>query len=223
MRVLVFGASGMVGQAALTAAVRDPEVTEVVAVVRRPLGTRGADDPKVRQVQHTDFADVSALHDEFAGTDLVLYCLGTTSVGKSEAEYTVTAHDYPVAAARALAAAHPGAGFVLVTGAGSDTTEKGRVMWARVRGRAENAIAALDLKAHMFRPGFILAPPGVESRTPVYRALYKVARALHPLMQRTVPDKVTTSERLGRAMLAAARDLHAPVAVEVPDINRLGA
>lgn len=220
MRVIVFGASGMVGQAALTAALADPEVTDVVAVVRRGLASLPA---AARQVEHADFTDLAPLADELAAADAVLYCLGTTSVGKSEAEYTPTGFDYPVAAAKALAAAHPGAGFVLVTGAGSDTTEQGRVMWARVRGRAENTITALDLNAHMFRPGFIQAPAGVQSKTPLYRAAYSVARVLFPLMERLTPNKVTTSERLGRAMLASVREPDAPVFVEVPDINRLGA
>ena len=220
MRIVVFGASGMVGQGALAAALADPGVREVVAVVRAPITLT---DPKLRQVQHTDFTDYAPLADELRGVDGTLFCLGTTSAGKSEAEYAVIAHHYPVAAAKALAEHSPGSAFILVTGAGADSTTTGRVMWARVRGQAENEILALPLRGHMFRPGYIQPADGMTSKTPLYKALYGVGKALYPVLKRVTPNYVTTSEILGRAMVAAVRDPQAPALVEVADINRLGA
>lgn len=220
MRIVVFGASGMVGQSALSAALDADDVRDVVAVVRRPLEVT---HPKLRQVTHTDFTDYTALADELTDVDGTLFCLGTTSLGKSEAEYAVISHDYPVAAAKAVATHSPQSGFVLVTGSGADSSGSGRVMWARVRGRAENEILLLPLHGHMVRPGYIQPPDGVHSKTPLYKALYGVGKALYPMMRRVVPNAVTTSEVLGRAMLACVRDPEAPALVEVADINRLGA
>lgn len=219
MRIVIFGASGMVGQSALTAALAADDVQDVVAVVRSPLPVS---HPKLSQVTHSDFTDYSALAAELTGVDGTLFCLGTTSMGKNEAEYAVISHDYPVAAAKAVAEHSRGSAFVLVTGAGADSTGTGRVMWARVRGRAENEILALPLHGHMIRPGYIQPADGMASRTWLYRAGYRVGKALYPLLRRIAPRHVTTSEILGRAMLACVRDPEAPKLVEVADINRLG-
>lgn len=220
MRLVVFGASGMVGSAALTAALAAPDVTDVVAVVRRPLAL---EHPKLRQVVHCDLSDLSALEPDLTGIDGTLFCVGTTAVGKSEAEYRVVSHAYPVAAAKAVAAHSPGSAFVLVTGAGADSTGAGRVMWARVRGQAENEILLMKLRGHMFRPGYIQPAEGVTSRTPLYRALYGAGKALYPVLRRVVPQYVTTSEILGRAMVAVVREPGAPSHMEVRDINQWGA
>ncbi len=220
MRVVIFGASGMIGQGVLARALAAPDVTDVLAVVRRPLGTSHA---KLREVTHTDFTDYSTLAEEFASTDALLFCLGTTSFRTSEADYAVVHHDYPVAAARALHAANPEAAFSFVTGEGSDRTERGRVMWARVRGRAENTVLALSPRFRTFRPGFIQPLDGARSQTPLYAGLYRVVGGLFPLLERVAPDKVTTTRRLGEAMLAVSRPgSDAPQEMEIVDINRWG-
>lgn len=220
MRIVIFGASGMVGQGALSAALADPDVERVVAVVRAPIAVT---DPKLEQVTHTDYTDYTPLTEVLTGVDGTLFCLGTTSAGKSEAEYAVIARDYPVAAAKAVARYSPDSAFILVTGAGADSSTTGRVMWARVRGQAENEILELPLHGHMFRPGYIQPQEGVQSKTPLYKAFYRVGKALYPVLKRVTPGHVTTSEVLGRAMLATVRDPAAPAVVEVSDINRLGA
>lgn len=219
MRVIVFGASGMIGHGALYASLRDDTVTEVVAVVRTPLG---AAHPKLRQIVHTDFTDFTAIQDELTGLDACFYCLGVSAVGRSEAEYTRVTYDYALAAARALIAASPGLTFVYVSGEGTDPTGQSRQMWARVKGRTENDLRALPMTAYMCRLGFVQPVDGAVSRTPLYRRLYRATAALHPLLGRLFPRHITTTDAVGRAMLAAARPgSNAPAVLRTPDINRL--
>lgn len=220
MRVIVFGASGMVGHGALRACLRDDTVTEVLAVVRKPLPAR----PKLRQIVHTDFTDYSAIQDRLAGLDACFYCLGVSAVGRREEEYTRVTHDYAVAAARALHAASPSLTFVYVSGEGTDPTGRSRQMWARVKGRTENDLLAMPMHAYMFRPGYIQPVDGAVSRTRLYRTLYRVTAGLYPLLRRVVPRHITTTAAVGHAMLAVARmDGSGPAVLRNPDINRLAA
>ncbi|WP_333762324.1 NAD-dependent epimerase/dehydratase family protein [Streptomyces sp. IBSBF 2390] len=219
MRVIVFGASGMIGHGALSASLRDDAVTEVVTVVRTPLDMV---HPKLRQIVHADFTDFTAVQDELTGLDACFYCLGVSAVGRSEAEYTRVTHDYVLAAARALITASPGLTFVYVSGQGTDPTGQSRQMWARVKGRTENDLRALPMKAYMFRLGFVQPVDGAVSRTPLYRRIYQVTAALHPLLRRLFPRHVTTTDTVGRAMLATARPGNdAPAVLHNPDVNHL--
>ncbi|GAB2625204.1 epimerase [Streptomyces capparidis] len=221
MRVVVFGASGMVGHGALRACLLDEEVTEVLAIVRRPLGLR---HPKVKEIVHTDFTDYSAVLGELKDLDACLYCLGVSALGRSEEEYTRITYDYALAAARALSAAGTGPTFVYVSGEGTDSTGGGRTMWARVKGRTENALLAMPFTAYMFRPGYIQPVGGAVSRTPLYRAVYRLTARCYPLLRRLAPRWVTTTDDLGRAMLAAVRpDGRGPFVLRTADINRLAA
>ncbi|MFJ8858983.1 NAD(P)H-binding protein [Streptomyces sp. NPDC102451] len=221
MRVIVFGASGMVGHGALHACLLDDSVTEVLAVVRTPLSVQ---HPRLRQIVHTDFTDYTAVQDQLTGFDACFYCLGVSAVGREEAEYTRITYDYALAAARALLAAGPAPTFVYVSGEGTDPTGKSRQMWARVKGRTENDLRALPMTAYMFRPGFIQPVDGAVSRTPLYRTMYRATAALHPLLKRLFPRHITTTAAVGRAMLAVARPgSNAPAVVRNPDINRLAA
>ncbi|MGA4986620.1 epimerase [Streptomyces cellulosae] len=216
MRVIVFGASGMIGHGALYASLRDDTVTEVVAVVRTPLDVA---HPKLRQIVHTDF---TAIQDELTSLDACFYCLGVSAVGRSEAEYTRVTYDYVLAAARALIAASPHLTFVYVSGEGTDPAGQSRQMWARIKGRTENDLRALPMTAYMFRPGFVQPVDGAVSRTPLYRRLYRATATLHPLLGRLFPRHITTTDAVGRAMLAAARPgSNAPTVLHNPDINRL--
>lgn len=199
MRVIIFGASGMVGQGVLRECLADERVREVRAVVRSPLGVS---HPKLRVIEHADLADLGALDGELRELDACFFCLGVSSLGMKEAAYRRVTYDMTLAAARPLAAHNPALAFVYVSGEGTDATERGRVMWARVKGETENALLALGFRAYLFRPGFIQAGRGIVSRTRLYRALYVVARPLYPLLRRLVPGHVTTTRELGRAMLA---------------------
>ncbi|MFB7498705.1 NAD-dependent epimerase/dehydratase family protein [Streptomyces sp. NPDC056161] len=221
MRVIVFGASGMIGQGVLRACLLDDAVTEVLAVVRRPLPDA---HPKLRQIVHTDFTDYTAVQDQLQGLDACFYCLGVSSFGRKEEEYTRVTHEYALAAARALSAASPSLTFVYVSGEGTDSTGKSRQMWARVKGRTENDLLAMPMKAYMFRPGYVQPLDGAVSRTRAYRVLYRFGSVLYPLLRRIVPGHVTTTEAVGRAMIAIGRgEEERPVVLRNSDINRLAA
>ncbi|MER7185661.1 epimerase [Streptomyces hyaluromycini] len=221
MNVVVFGASGMVGQGVLRACLLDPTVSSVLVVGRRPLGIT---HPKLTEVLHDDFTDLSAIGDRLAGLDACFYCLGVSSAGLSEAEYTRVSYDFTLAAAHAVLAASPGPTFTYVSGEGTDSTEKGRTMWARVKGRTENALLALPMNAYMFRPGYIQPRHGAVSRTRSYRVMYTLTSWCYPLLHRLVPAHTTTTEHLGRAMLAVTRPgVTESRVLYSKDINRLGA
>jgi uncharacterized protein YbjT (DUF2867 family) len=219
MNVLLFGATGMVGDGVLHECIADPRVASVLAVGRSPLGVT---HPKLREKRRTDFFDYADLAGDLAAIDACFFCLGVSSAGMSEADYTRQTFDLTLAAARALADAHPGATFCYVSGEGTDGSERGRTMWARVKGRTENALLALPLDAYMFRPGFIRARRGSRSKTPLYRALYAVLGPLYPVLARLAPTHVTTAENVGRAMIAAAAVGYPKRVLENPDINALG-
>ncbi|MFD5815974.1 epimerase [Streptomyces sp. NPDC127038] len=219
MKVILFGASGMVGQGVLRACLEDPEVTEVLAVVRRPLG-RSA--PKLRELLHPDFTDLTPIAGELAGADACFYCLGVSAAGRDAAEYETITYTYTLEAARVVAAGNPGLTFVYVSGEGTDSSEQGRSAWARVKGRTENALLAMDMHAYAFRPGWIQPVHGETSGTRWYRVMYRLTSWLYPVVRRVAPRYVTSTEQVGRAMLATTRLKGAgPHVLRSADINRL--
>jgi uncharacterized protein YbjT (DUF2867 family) len=218
MNVLLFGATGMVGEGVLNECLLSPRVTSVLAVGRSPLTVKHA---KLREHRRTDFFSYDDLTPELPTIDACFFCLGVSSAGMTETNYHRQTFDLTLAAARALAAAKPGAVFCYVSGQSTDSSEKGAIMWARVKGKTENAILALPLNAYIFRPGFIRPRPGVHSKTLLYRALYAVAAPLYPLLKRIAPAGVTTSENMGRAMINAAARGYPKRILENPDINAL--
>ncbi|MET8643070.1 epimerase [Streptomyces sp. NPDC004675] len=221
MNVVVFGASGMVGHGVLRACLLDPSVTRVLVVGRSPLGIS---HPKLQEIVHHDFTDLSALAERLTGLDACFYCLGITSAGRGEAAYTRITYDFTLAAALVLSANNPGLTFTYVSGEGTDSSENGRTMWARVKGRTENALFALPMNAYMFRPGYIQPLHGAVSRTRVYRLGYALTSWLYPLLRRVAPGHTTTTDHLGRAMLALTRPgTTAGRILYSRDINRLGA
>ena len=219
MRVVLFGGSGMVGQAVLRECLLDPEVERVVSVVRRATGAR---HPKLREVVHADFHDFTSIAPELTGVDACLFTLGVTSAGMSEQEYRRVTYDITMAAATTLLRLNPQLTFVFVSGAGTDNTERGRVMWARVKGAAENALLRMPFKgAYMFRPAAIQPLHGVRSRTTSYRIAYTVMSPVLPLLRRLFPQYITTTEKLGRAMIAVAKHGAPKQVLESKDINEL--
>lgn len=220
MNVVIFGASGMVGQGVLRECVLDDRVESVLVVGRAPLGRS---HPKVREVIHQDFTDFSAIEDEFTGLDACFFCLGVSSGGRSQEEYLRITHDYTLAAATPLAAHNPSLTFTYVSGEGTDSTEQGRSAWARVKGRTENELLALDFHAYMFRPAWIQPLNGEKSRTRWYRLAYSLTSWLYPVLRRLAPGHTTTTEHLGRAMLAVVALKGAGEHILYSkDINRLG-
>ena len=220
MKVMIFGATGMVGQAALAECVRADDVTEILVVVRRPVGDQR---PKVRELVVPDLAGFPTVAGALGRYDACLFCAGVSSVGMSEEAYTKVTYELTMTVASLLARQNPPMVFVYVTGKGTDGTERGRTMWARVKGKTENALMALPFRgAYMFRPAYIHPMDGITSRTLAYRLGILVARPLYPLLRRLWPGGVTTTRTLGRAMLAAARQGDAKRVVETADINAMG-
>ena len=180
----------------------------------------GQTDAKLREVVHGDFTDFSAIENELSDYDACFFCLGVSSAGMTEAEYTRVTYDITMAAARTLMKVSPGMTFEYISGTGTDSSEKGRSMWARVKGKTENALLALPFKAsYMFRPGFIQPLHGIKSKTRVYRFFYAVSKPLLPMLKAIFPQYVTTTERLGRAMIAVARHGYPKKVLEMRDIN----
>jgi uncharacterized protein YbjT (DUF2867 family) len=200
MRVIIFGATGMVGQGVLHEALLAADVEQVLAVGRTPTGVR---HPKLRELRHADFTDFTPVRAELAGYDAVFWCLGVSSAGRSEADYTRVTYDYTVAAARTIAGLNPEATFVYVSGAGTDP--EGRLMWARVKGRTERAVLDLFPHGYALRPGLIQPVNGATSKTGWYRALYAVLAPALPLVRRVAPGSVPTTADIGRTMLRLAR------------------
>jgi uncharacterized protein YbjT (DUF2867 family) len=218
MKVLIFGATGMVGQGVLRECLLDPGVARVVTVGRAETGQK---HPKLRELAARDLFDLSPLSSQLAGFDACFFTLGTTAAGKSEAEYSRITFDLTMSIARELLPLNPAMTFVYVSGSGTDASERGRVMWARVKGRTENALLALGFNgAYMFRPGLIVPMHGITSRTRLYRVLYAIMSPLVPLIRAVFPDSVTTTERVGRAMLAVARNGYPKPRLEPVDINQ---
>jgi uncharacterized protein YbjT (DUF2867 family) len=221
MKVILFGATGMVGQGALRECLLDDGVTQVLAIVRSPSGQT---HPKLREIVHKDFLDYSAIEADLCDFDACLFCLGVSSAGMSEPDYTRVTLDLTLAAAHALSRLCPQMTFIYVSGAGTDGSAKGRVMWARVKGRTENALLALPFRAaYMFRPAFIQPLHGIKSKTPAYRALYAVTGPAYKVWKALFPKYLTTTEHVGRAMIRVARDGAPAKVLENADIERIGA
>lgn len=219
MKVLIFGATGMVGQGALRECLLDGSVSSVITVGRTPTGQS---HPKLKERVASDLFDLSALDADLRGADACLFCLGVSSAGMTEAAYARITYDLTLAVAGHLALLEPGMVFIYVSGAGTDASERGRTLWARVKGRTENALRRLPFRrVYLFRPGFIQPLHGIQSRTGWYRLLYAVFRPLSPLLRRLFPGAILTTETLGRAMLIAARQGSPKEVLEARDLNEL--
>jgi uncharacterized protein YbjT (DUF2867 family) len=219
MKVILFGATGMVGQGCLRECLIDPEVETVLAVGRSPAGVQNA---KLREIMHDNFLDFSTIESQLAGYDACFFCLGVSSVGMSEERYRHLTYDITLAAATTLSKLNPGMVFVYVTGQGTDSTEQGRLMWARIKGKTENDLLKLPFKAaYMFRPAGIQPLHGVRSRTAWVQAIYVVASPLLTWLDRVAPKYMTTTEQVGRAMIKVARDGYPKPVLESEDINRV--
>jgi uncharacterized protein YbjT (DUF2867 family) len=219
MNVILFGATGMVGQGVLRECLLDPGVRTVLSVGRSATGQQ---HQKLRELVHQDFLNFSAIENELAGFDACFFCLGVTSVGMTEERYRRVTYDFTVAAAQVLARLNPGMTFIYVSGMGTDSSEHGRAMWARVKGQTENALLRLPFKAaYMFRPAAIVPLHGIRSKTEFYRVFYVVLAPLLPVLNKLFPKYVTTTEQVGRAMLKIAKQGAPKPVLENLDINRV--
>lgn len=218
-RVVLFGASGMIGHGVLRECLLDPDVEEVLSIGRRSLDQTHA---KLREIVQADVADLAAHAALLAEQSACFFCLGVSSAGMNEADYTRLTYELTLNVAQALVRANPAMTFVYVSGASTDSSEQGSTMWARVKGRTENALLRLPFKAaYMFRPGFIEARHGIKSRTPLYRALYVVVAPFVPLLRLAFPRQITSTDRIGRAMLEVAKRGAKQAILDPAEINEL--
>jgi uncharacterized protein YbjT (DUF2867 family) len=215
MKVLVFGATGMVGQGVLRECLRAPDVDLVMTIGRSASGKH---NPKLREIVHAEMDNLETLEPEISGFDACFFTLGVSSSGMKEADYERITYGLTMVAAETLSRLNPGMTFIYVSGAGTDSSERGRVMWARVKGRTENALLHLPLKAFMFRPGMIEPLDGIQSKTPLYRILYKLIKLVLPLLRWALPSQVLSTRDVGQAMLNVARHGYQKPILESRDI-----
>lgn len=217
MNVVLFGATGMVGQGVLRECLLDPEVTQVLAIGR---SAKGQPEEKLREIVHQNLFDFSAVESQLTELDACFFCLGVASSGMKEEDYRRVTYDITLAAAQTLVKMNPGMTFIYISGAGSDSTERGRTMWARVRGQTENALLRLPFKAvYIFRPAAIQPLHGITSKTAAYRIPYALLKPVLPLLRAMFPKYITTTEKLGRAMLSVAKKGYSKKVLECADIN----
>jgi len=207
----------MVGQGVLRECLRASDVARVTALGRTATGVR---HPKLRDLIVPDLTRYDAVESELQGFDACFFCLGVSSAGMDEVQYTRLTYDLTLAAAQVLVRLNPQMTFVYVSGAGTDSTGQGRSMWARVKGRTENALQRLPFKAvYLFRPGLIQPLHGAQSKTTSYRVIYTLTKPLLPLLRALFPRQVLTTESIGQAMLAVARHGARKAVLEVGDIH----
>jgi uncharacterized protein YbjT (DUF2867 family) len=220
MKVLIFGATGMVGQGVLRECLQASDVELVQTIGRAPTGQQ---HPRLRETVHAEMWHYESIEAELADYDACFFCIGVTSSGVNEKSYLHLTYDMTLAAAQALARANPRMVFVYVSAAGADSSEKSRIMWERVRGKTENALLKLMFRGvYIFRPGMIQPLDGIKSKTTAYRIFYSLTKPLLPLLRAAMPRHVLTTRQIGRAMLAVVRNGAPKRVLESADISLLG-
>ncbi|WP_324678812.1 NAD-dependent epimerase/dehydratase family protein [Hymenobacter sp. GOD-10R] len=215
IKAIVTGATGMVGEGVLHECLNHPDVEQVLSVSRKPSGVT---HPKLREIVHSDFQDLSPIQDQLTGYNACFFCLGVSSVGMKQPEYRRLTYDLTLHFAETLLPRNPDLTFCYVSGAGTDSTGHGRSMWARVKGQTENKLLGLGFRqAYMFRPGFMKATPGLKNVLP----MYKYTNWLYPILRRFTPQYVSTLQELGLAMINVVREGYSKSVLEVPDIVAL--
>ena len=219
MNLLLFGATGMIGRAALLESLKDPRVRSVLVIGRRPSGET---HPKLRELGLADLFDISSVRDEFPACDACLYCLGAASYGMTEKEYTRLTYDLTLTIASAIAEVNTRIAFCFLSGDGADPTERGRTMWARVKGKTENALLRMPFRAFIFRPGYVQPLDGLTTRVTHYRLLYTALRPFYGLLRRLSPRHVTDTRRLGRALVSVGVAGYEKRILGCEEINAIG-
>ena len=219
MKLIITGSTGMIGKGVLLEALADERISNVLVINREPVGVT---DPKLKEIIHKDFLDLSAIEDQLAGYDACLFCLGISSFRMSEADYTRITYDLSVHVAETLMKLNDNMVMCFISGAGTDSTEQGSTMWARVKGKAENYILNAGFKdAYIFRPAFIEPRKGTKSKTPIYNVLITAFKPVFPLIRR-MKKYATATDTLGKAMINVAIDGYGKKVLESVDINEVG-
>ncbi|MDP9150155.1 MAG: epimerase [Myxococcota bacterium] len=211
---IITGATGMVGEGVLLECLNHPDVERILVINRRPGGVI---HPKLSEIVHPDFFDWTPMEPHLTGYNACFFCLGVSSVGISKAEYAHVTRDLTLGVAQLLAKLNPEMTFCYVTGAGTDSSERGPVTWARVKGATENALMGLFKKAYMFRPGF-MKPMAAQKRVKSY---YRFVAWLYPLGRALYPAGFCTLQEVARAMINAVLQGYPKRVLKVKDIVRL--
>ena len=214
IKTIITGATGMVGEGVLLECLNNPHVAQVLVINRKP---GGVSHPKLREIVHADFFDLAPIQSQLTGYDACFFCLGVSSVGMEAALYKRLTYDLTPGVARTLAQSNPEMTFCYVTGAGTDSTEQGRLAWARVKGATENALLRLFRRAYMFRPGMMKASPGQKN----LKLTYKSLAWIYPIGRMLYPAGFCTVQEVGQAMINAAAKGHSKQILEVADIVEL--
>jgi uncharacterized protein YbjT (DUF2867 family) len=219
MKVILTGATGMVGKGVLLECLEHPDISEVFSISRRSLAMHHA---KLIELIHADFSEFASVSEHLEGYDACYACMGVSSAGMKEAEYTRLTYEYTLALARQLYKSHPEMTFTYVSGQGTDSSEKGRIMWARVKGKTENDLLNLGFKqAIVFRPGAIIPVKGVQPSSKLYRVLIKNLSWLIWLMKKVSPDSVVSSAEIGQAMINVSQKGYSKNVLNPKDIQIL--
>ena len=217
IKAIITGATGMVGRGVLYECLESSEVSDVLVINRETLGFV---HPKMKEIIHNDFFDLTPVSNQLSGYNACYFCLGVSSAGMSEAKYSKLTYDLTTGFAETVAKLNSDMAFFYVSGTGTDSSEKGRIMWARVKGRTENKLLSMTFRdAYMFRPGYIQPLKGIKSKTKLYNALYVVFKPLYPLLKSLAPGYVTTSVNLGKAMINLTTKPYEKKHLENSDIN----
>jgi uncharacterized protein YbjT (DUF2867 family) len=219
VKVILLGATGMVGQGVLRECMLGPEVETVLAIGRNATAQQ---HQKLRGIVHNDLSDLSAIEGRLSGYDACFFCLGVSAVGMNEEAYRRVTYDLTISVAKTLVKLNSTMTFIYVSGAQTDSTERGRMMWARVKGKTENALLKMPFKAvYLFRPGYIQPLHGVRTKTKWYGAVYAIVGPLYPVWKLLFPKYVTTTECVGRAMLTVAKRGATKPVLESQDIGNV--
>lgn len=221
LKVVFIGASGMVGAAVLQECLENPDVGEILSVGRSPSGRR---HPKLTELIHPDLDDLKPVAERLKGYNACFYAVGASSAGMNEADYTRITYDLTKSVAEVLLPLNPDMAMVYVSGARSDSTEKGGQMWARVKGRTENLLLKMPFRSvTVVRLAGLVPADGFQSKTFLYRILYAPLGPVMPLLARLFPNAVTTPRILGRAFIRSAQGRSPKRILESSDIHALGA
>lgn len=221
MKVLLFGATGMVGQSVLRECLQDSSIDSIYSVGRSVTGIQ---HDKFHEIKQINLMDLSQIENQLSGFVACFFCLGVSSFRMTEEDYRKITYELTLSIAGTLSKLNPQMTFIYVTGSGTDSTEKGRTMWARVKGKTENDLLKLPFKgAYMFRPGAIIPHKEIKSKTKLYQSIYDITKPIYPVLKKIFPNSITTSEQIGRAMINIAKEGYPTPFIEVEDINKAAA
>lgn len=219
IKAIITGATGMVGKGVLLECLESSDVESVLLINRKPIGIK---HDKLKEIIHQDFYNLSSIEDKLKGYNACYFCLGVSVLGLPEEQYHKITYELTIHMAKVLSKLNTDMVFCYVSGTGTDSTEKGRSMWARIKGKTENAILKLPFKdAYMFRPGYIQPMKGIKSKTKLYQAIYILLKPLYPIFKMAFPKYVTSTIKVGKAMINVTLYGYDKKHLENKDINIL--